>query len=79
MQTELERLRMESADDVPATRASDDTRAAWARRLAVLFGVFPYHFLVEWMAPSVELLTTNLATGYETARTATQTVSQLLP
>lgn len=36
MQTELERLRTESADDVPASRASDDTRAAWARRLAVL-------------------------------------------
>lgn len=36
MRTELERLRLEAADDVPASAASDETRSAWAKRLANL-------------------------------------------
>jgi hypothetical protein len=36
MRTELERLRLEAADDVPSSAASDETRTAWAKRLANL-------------------------------------------
>jgi len=36
MRVELERLRLEAADDVPSSAASDDTRTAWAKRLANL-------------------------------------------
>jgi hypothetical protein len=36
MQTEVQRLRVETADDAPTSAASEAARTAWARRLATL-------------------------------------------